>query len=129
MLLTWLPSDGDRLTNYTISYTYEGRCSGIAESYALEMVTSTNCIIEGLEEFSIYTVTVMAARGDEVTEINCTVITPPAGMISVLAPFVIHSTLLVHSPFCSTDKCGKHIQYIHKHNSGMEPSSLYPSEW
>eukprot|EP00731_Ephydatia_muelleri_P029992 Em0021g515a len=79
VLLTWLPSDGDGLTTYTILYAYEGRCSEfISNSQETKVVTSTNCTIDGLEEFSTYSMTVMAMRGTQVTQSNCTVMTPSA---------------------------------------------------
>ena len=80
MLLLWLPSDGDGLTTYTISYTYEGICSDFTGSYVPKMSNSSNCIIEDLKPFSTYAVTVMATREDQVAESSCTIVTPSTGM-------------------------------------------------
>ena len=78
VVLSWVSSDGDGHTNYSVSYVYMGPCSDLS-STGVAYTNTTQYTIEGLEEYSSYAVTIRAARGGQVTMENSTVITLAAG--------------------------------------------------
>ena len=78
VLFSWLPSDGDGRTNYSVSYVYLGPCSGLS-SAGVAYTNATQYTIQGLEEYSSYAVTIRAARGWQVTMDNSTVVTLATG--------------------------------------------------
>lgn len=80
MLLSWVPSDGDGLTSYSVSYTYKGPCSEGVSSSGVVSTSATQYTMQGLEEYSTYAMRVRAERGGQVTMRNTTVATWAAGM-------------------------------------------------
>ncbi|KAL5486684.1 hypothetical protein EMCRGX_G019195 [Ephydatia muelleri] len=90
-LLSWMPSDGDSLTRYSVSYTYKGPCGeGVVGGAGVVSTGSTQYTIQGLEEYSTYALSVRAERGGQVTMSNTTVTTwaavpsaPPSGLVQI----------------------------------------------
>ena len=85
VLLSWMPSDGDSLTRYSVSYTYKGPCGeGVVGGAGVVSTGSIQYTIQGLEEYSTYALSIRAERGGQVTMSNTTVTTWAAGIFFYL---------------------------------------------
>ena len=61
--VVWSRTPGKISTTYTLSYTYQGLCAGGGASGTKSIGTATQYTITGLQEFSLYTLTLTASYG------------------------------------------------------------------
>ena len=62
--LTWTQPDGDVVDSYEVSFSYQGPCSGFNHTNTTTVDGTTRQLtLTGLQEFSNYTVTVVAING------------------------------------------------------------------
>ena len=62
--LTWTQPEGEVLESYEVSFSYQGPCSGFNHTNTTTVAGSTRqYTLTGLQEFSNYTVTVVAVNG------------------------------------------------------------------
>lgn len=59
----WSQTAGEIGTTYTLSYTYQGPCSGGGSGGNVSIGTAIQYTITGLQEFSPYTLTLTASNG------------------------------------------------------------------
>ena len=79
--VTWT-SAGSVVDGYVVEWTYEGDCAGVSGGSASVGGNVTNFTIEGLEEFSPYSISVNASNGISSVVSNATTgMTIEAGML------------------------------------------------
>ena len=62
--LIWTQPEGEIVDNYTVSFSYQGPCSGFNHTNTTTVAgTTRQYTLTGLQEFSNYTVTVVAVNG------------------------------------------------------------------
>jgi len=62
--LAWTQPDGDVVDSYELSFSYQGPCSGFNHTNTTTVDDTTRqYTLTGLQEFSNYTVTVVAVNG------------------------------------------------------------------
>jgi len=62
--LTWTKPEGEIVDNYEVSFSYQGPCSGFNHTNTTTVDgTTREYTLTGLQEFSNYTVTVVAVNG------------------------------------------------------------------
>ena len=67
--LTWTQSVGEVVDSYEVSFFYQGPCSGFNHTNTTTVDgTSRQYTLAGLQEFSNYTVTVVAVNGQQRSE-------------------------------------------------------------
>ena len=59
----WSQPGGEIGTIYTLSYTYQGPCTGAGGGGSVSVGNATQYTITGLQEFSVYTITITASIG------------------------------------------------------------------
>ena len=59
----WSQPGGEIGTTYTLSYTYQGPCAGAGGGGSVSVGNATQYTITGLQEFSVYTLTITASIG------------------------------------------------------------------
>ena len=81
--LTWTPEVGEVVMSYEVTFSYQGPCSGFTDSDTIPLGSgSRSHILNGLQEFSSYTVGVAALNdGGRSTPQTQTVTTMSAGKI------------------------------------------------
>ena len=82
--VTWT-SAGSVVDGYVVEWTYEGDCAGVSGGSASVGGNVTNFTIEGLEEFSPYSISVNASNGISSAVSNATTgMTTATGMLIFL---------------------------------------------